>query len=177
MKRNTIILICLFIALYGQLLAQEGTVNCVIVDTSSSTYNQPLPQLVNTTMPVVLIYVDFADSRKPDGSLPTVDADTNYFRGDSINAVAGMGWVKIFPEDPNSLLRKKIRKYVYEDYWNMIFSDSIYYDDSTNNIHPHPDWISHHNLLSHGMRVYGSMRDYYREVMDRTLFALEEVVC
>ena len=148
--------------------------NCVVIDTSSA--HQPLPQLVNTTMPIVLIYVDFADSRKPDGSLPTVDADTVYFRGDSINAVAGMGWVKdstVFPIQ----LRKKIRKYVYEDYWNMVFSDSIYYDDSTANIHPHPDWSSHNNLLSHGMRVYGSMRDYYREVMDRTLFALEEVVC
>jgi len=176
MKR-VIICFCLFLSF---LLMQHGfsqEVNCVIVDTSSYSPDQPLPQLVNTTMPIVMIYVDFADSRKPDGTLPTVDADTNFFRGDSINAVAGMGWVKVNPEVPNSPLRKKIRKYVYEDYWNMIFSDSIYYDDSTANIHPHPDWSSHNNLLSHGMRVYGSMRDYYREVMDRTLFALEEVVC
>jgi hypothetical protein len=147
--------------------------NCVVLNTGSPM--QPLPRLVNTAMPVVMIYVDFADSRKPDGSLPTVDADTAFFRGDSINAVAGMGWVKdstVFPVQ----LRKKIRKYVYEDYWNMLFSDSSYYDDSVNNIHPHPDWSSHHNLLSHGMRVYGSMRDYYRELSYGNLFALVEVV-
>ena len=171
MRRSSIALLAACFSLISSLHAQD---NCMVIG-DSSTMHQPLPQLVNTTMPVVLIYVDFADSRKPDGSLPTVDADTNFFRGDSINAVAGMGWA---PDTNNpGQLRKKIRKYVYEDYWDMIFSDSSYYDDSTANIHPHPDWSSHNNLLSHGMRVYGSMRDYYREVMDRTLFALEEVVC
>jgi hypothetical protein len=39
------------------------------------------------------------------------------FPGDSIDAVGGMGWV---PRGFPSRLEKKIRKYVYEDYWNMI---------------------------------------------------------
>ncbi len=115
-----------------------------------------------------MIFVDFMDSRRPDGSLPTVDADTLFFPGDRINAVAGMGWVKSDPADPSSPLRKKIRKYTYEDYWNMVLSDGIYADDTLANIHPHPDFASH------GIKVYGSVRDYYREVSYGNLILLPE---
>ncbi len=138
--------------------AQNNVPYCTTVTQVDSSGLVRVQQLVNTTKQLALILVDFQDSRKPDGSLPTVDADTVYFPGDSINAVGSMGWVKVFVPPNDTVFRKKIRKYTYEDYWNEVFSNGTYYDDSSLNIHPHPDFYSH------GIKVYGSMRDYYAEV-------------
>jgi immune inhibitor A len=67
------------------------------------------------------------------------------------DAIGGMGTVHINPDDPHSPMRKKIRKYTYDDYWDMFFSVGTYYGSV------HPD------SASHGILAYGSFRDYYRE--------------
>jgi hypothetical protein len=135
-------------------LSQELPSFCTVPDT----FHVATPPLTDLDVPLVAVYVDFSDSRKPDGTLPTVDADTSFFPGNLINSVAGMGWVRSNPSDTTSPFRKKIRKYVYEDYWNQLFSDSSYIDNDAVGYHPHPDWDTR------SLRVYGSMRDYYREV-------------
>ncbi|MDI6804747.1 MAG: hypothetical protein QME58_13060 [Bacteroidota bacterium] len=154
---RTFFYLCYAVVLLPLILsAQDAVPYCATTGPSSPEELQSVQQLVNTTIQIAVILVDFSDSRKPDGSLPTIDADTAYFSGDAINTVGSMGWVKINPMDPNSPLRKKIRKYTYEDYWNQMFSIGTYYGDSVN--HPHPDFNSH------GIKVYGSMSDYYEEV-------------
>lgn len=146
--------IFIFIMLYTQIiLTQEMSTNCIL-DTSSINTAQIDP-LVNVTDSLVVILVDFPDGRKPDGSLPIVDADTLFFTGDSIDAVGGMSYIKV--GNP-PIWKKKILKYTYDDYWNMFFSVNTYYDDSLRGIHPHPDYFSHN------IKVYGSFRDYYNEV-------------
>lgn len=103
---------------------------------------------------LVLVFVDFKDGRKPDGSLPTSDADLKYFNDTTINAVGGMGYVNTNPADPpdpRSPKRRTIRKYTYDDYWDMYFTVGSY----RGKIHP--------DYSSHGIEVYGSLRDYYNE--------------
>src|SRR5882762_11719068 len=78
---------------------------CAVPDTPRV---NPQPY-VGQTMPLVVVFVDFVDGRKPGGLLPTVDADTSYFRtNDSVNAVGGTGW----QPDALGILQKQIRKYV-----------------------------------------------------------------
>ncbi len=106
---------------------------------------------------LVILFVDYPEGRiQPGNILPTTDADTVYFHNignDTVyDAIGGMGIVHINPDDQNSPLRKKIRKYTYDDYWDMYFSVGTYYGSV------HPD------NASHGILAYGSMRDYYREV-------------
>lgn len=102
---------------------------------------------------LVILFVDFPDGRKPDGTLPTVDADTSYFPTNTqINAVGGMGWEWIDPNNHNLGQRKKIRKYTYDDYWDMFFSQTTYYGVV------HPDYVSH------SIQAYGSFKEYYAEV-------------
>jgi M6 family metalloprotease-like protein len=106
---------------------------------------------------LVILFVDYPEGRiQPGNILPTTDADTMYFHNignDTVfDAIGGMGTVHINPDDPNSPMRKKIRKYTYDDYWDMYFSVGTYYGSA------HPD------SASHGILAYGSFRDYYREV-------------
>ena len=106
---------------------------------------------------LVLLFVDYPDGRiQPGNILPTTDADTMYFHNignDSVfDAIGGMGTVHTDPDDPQSPMRKKIRKYTYDDYWDMYFSVGTY------NGSVHPDYASH------GIEAYGSFREYYREV-------------
>lgn len=72
-------------------------------------------QIINTVFPHVVIFVDFVDSRLPNGQPPQ---DTLELQQVNINAVGSFGWLRdtsVFP----SVYRKKIRKYVYEDYWDL----------------------------------------------------------
>ena len=105
---------------------------------------------------LVILFVDYPEGRiQPGNILPAIDADTMYFHNignDTVfDAIGGMGNVHINPDDPHSPMRKKIRKYTYDDYWDMFFSVGTYYGSV------HPD------SASHGILAYGSFRDYYRE--------------
>ncbi len=112
------------------------------------------PQPASSSYNLVLVFIDFKDGRRPDGSLPTNDADLQYFNDTTINAVGGMGYVNVNPDDPHdprSPKRRMIRKYTYDDYWDMYFTEGTYRGKV------HPDYASH------GILVYGSLRDYYNE--------------
>ncbi len=151
------LIITFFVAVFGILSADPPQVSRPTQEHVAATSTSPGSQAPVDTMPVVLILVDFPDGRLHDGSLPSRDADTAYFSSSTINAVGSVGWI-LDSASSTPIFRKKIRKYCYEDYWNMIFSNGIYHDDSARNIHPHPDYASH------GISVYGSMADYYKEV-------------
>jgi hypothetical protein len=98
-------------------VAQLPEWQCQTVDTLSDKLSRIQP-MINVTQPLIIILVDFPDGRiQPGNVIPTTDADTLHFPGDSIDAVGGMGWIKTGP-NPNDPYRKKIRKYIYEDYWN-----------------------------------------------------------
>ncbi len=123
----------------------------------------PETPLENVLQPVVLVLVDFPDGRLPDGSLPTQDADTALVA--NIDAVGSMGYT-----DPRTTCRKMIRKYVYEDYWNMFFSTNTYSGPGI-----HPDYSTHNGYTPaqqapgeveqiFDLTVYGSVRDYWAEV-------------
>ncbi|HTX99778.1 MAG TPA: right-handed parallel beta-helix repeat-containing protein [Bacteroidota bacterium] len=119
--------------------------------------------MVNVVQPVVLVYVDFVDGRLPDGSAPIQDADTALVA--NIDAVGSMGYA-----DPRMGGRKMVRKYVYEDYWNMFFSANTYVGPGV-----HPDYSTHNGYTPiqsglswsgqiYDLTVYGSVRDYWDEV-------------
>jgi|GEM_PF-4542070 len=161
MKHANLFFIFLTITLTNLTTAQDEAFVC---GTNDTTQYQIQP-LVNTAMPLVLIFVDFPEGRKPDGSLPTQDADTVNFHGDttnniidgkgSVNSVGSFGWeidTSIHPLPQPPPLKMKIRKYTYDDYWDWIFSVGEYYGSR------HPD------SASHGRLAYGSMKDYYNEV-------------
>lgn len=119
--------------------------------------------MVNVAQPLIVIYVDFPDGRLSNGSLPTQDSDTSLVA--NINAVGSMGYYR--PDQP-SPFRKQIRKYVYDDYWDMIFSSGEYVGSR------HPDYATHQGYLppqqddpfgqAYNLTVYGSIRDYWNEV-------------
>jgi hypothetical protein len=94
----------------------------------------PETPLENVTQPVVLVLVDFPDGRLPNGSLPTQDSDTALVA--NIDAVGSMGYT-----NPRTTCRKTIRKYVYEDYWNMVFSTNTYIGPGI-----HPDYSTHNDI-------------------------------
>lgn len=123
-------------------------------------------QIINTVFPLVVIYVDFLDSRLPNGQTPQ---DTLELQQVNINAVGSFGWVKdttVFPP----VYRKKIRKYAYEDYWDLWFSANEWIGTR------HPDFGSHEGFVWPGyppnnepawtykLTLYGSVRDYWNEV-------------
>ena len=128
----------------------------------------PVDQNLKTlrTVQLVVILVDFADGRLPDGSLPTGDSDTLTVQ--NIDAVGSMGWVPVNPQLHNLGYRKNIRKYVYEDYWDPMYSANEY-----RGAH-HPDYSSHQNYIppkaddlrqeQYNLEVFGSVRDYWSEV-------------
>ncbi len=120
--------------------------------------------------PVVLVYVDFPDGRLPDGGLPKRDGDTA--RVKNIDAVGSMGYVRTSRGSP---FRKMIRKYTYDDYWNMFFSSHTYLGKGV-----HPDYAAHNGYTppdstigwigqTYDLTVYGSVRDYWEEVSNHQL--------
>lgn len=148
MRTIFISVVAVFCTAFQQMHAQDE-IFCGTRDTSAIKPFERVQQMINTTMNLALVFADFQDGRKPDGSLPTVDADTVYFTGDSIDAVGGMGYVKV---GTPFVWKKRIRKYAYEDYWDWMFSDSTYVGNR------HPD------NQSHEIEVFGSVKDYYKEV-------------
>ncbi|MFI5251757.1 MAG: hypothetical protein ACHQQQ_04910 [Bacteroidota bacterium] len=142
---------CIISLLFCCSLVHAEDWKCGNKDTASS-----VQTIQNQTTPLIVIFIDFPDGRiQPGNIVPTQDSDT--LSVININAVGGMGYVRTVPNNPNSPLRKSIRKYVYEDYWNMYFSQGTYAEDTSRNYHPHPDWSSHN------ISVYGSLTDYYKE--------------
>ena len=117
--------------------------------------------------PVVLVYVDFPDGRLPDGGLPTRDVDTAFVK--NIDAVGSMGYTRAGRSGP---FRKMIRKYTYDDYWNLFFSSHNYVGKGV-----HPDYATHNwytppepsvgwDGQAYNLTVYGSVRDYWEEASD-----------
>jgi M6 family metalloprotease-like protein len=150
----------LTLLLVGRVSAQFQCANDASPDSESV-----IPPLNLSTAPFVIVLVDFPDGRKPDGTIAMVDADTAAIL--NIDATGSMGWVR---SDPGAPFRKKIRKYTYEDYWNMIFGTNEYSGSGV-----HPDYSSHQGYdppdvyndpgydSPFDLTVYGSMRDYYAE--------------
>jgi M6 family metalloprotease-like protein len=163
MKTNILfLLVCIVLSMqaYGQdyncpvtasyMKAQKQKGGTALSKTTASTAAITGPQ------DLVVLFVDYPEGRKQPGNiLPTTDADTMYFHNkgnDSVfDAIGSLGWVWIDPNNHNLGLRRNIRKYTYDNYWDMFFSVGTYYSN-------HPDSVSH-NILA-----YGSMRDYYKEV-------------
>jgi M6 family metalloprotease-like protein len=118
--------------------------------------NQPAVVTINPVQPLVVIYVDFPDGRLADGNSPVQDSDLD--RVQNLDGVGSMGYTR-------PLGSKKVRKYVYEDYWNMLFSSNVY---SGANVHP--DYGTYQNYTPpegggpYDLTVYGSVRDYWDEV-------------
>lgn len=116
---------------------------------------------VNGSHPLVYVLIDFKDGRKHVGSNyfePSTDADLDSVS--NINAVGSMGWNR-----SGSSFFKKAKKYSYEDYWDMIFSNNEYTGTK------HPDYGSHQGIMDtvdhntgYDLNVYGSIRDYWAEV-------------
>ncbi|MBX2991872.1 MAG: T9SS type A sorting domain-containing protein [Bacteroidetes bacterium] len=147
MKSTICILVALFHIARG--FAQEEEGRCGTVDATSGNPLAEIQQLINSTQDLVLVFVDFPDGRMQPGSLVPI-LDSHLDSVENIDAVGGMGWVRdeVFPDS----LRKKARKYTYEDYWDWIFSEGEYYGPR------HPD------STSHGILAYGSLKEYYAEV-------------
>lgn len=118
--------------------------------------NQPARVKINPVQPLVVIYVDFPDGRLADGNPPEQDSDLDHVQ--NIDAVGSMGYTR-------PLGSKEVRKYVYEDYWNMLFSSNIYSGAGV-----HPDFGTYQNYTPpegggpFDLTVYGSVRDYWDEV-------------
>jgi len=123
---------------------------------------------IDPSVSLVVVYVDFPDGRLPDGSLTSLDADSS--RVENIDAVGSMGWVPSENPSTSGEYRKKIRKYTYEDYWDPVFSIGEYRGPL------HPDYGSHQAYQPskeedkrqerYNLEVFGSVRDYWREVSD-----------
>ncbi len=100
---------------------------------------------------LVLLFVDFPDGRiQPGNTIPVQDLDTANVA--NIDAVGGMGYTWVDQNHHELGLRKMIRKYTYDDYWDMFFSQGTYYGSV------HPDYDVHQ------VQVYGSFKEYYSEV-------------
>jgi len=141
-------------------------VNDILFENPQAPQNQ---QIMNTVFPMVVIYVDFLDSRLPNGQPP--DDTTQLVSPVNINAVGSFGWLK----DANDIYYKKIRKYTYEDYWDLWFSTPAPGDPGWTGTR-HPDFQSHEGFVWPGyppqndpawaykLTLYGSFRDYWNEV-------------
>jgi len=140
-----------FLILSASVICLAQTQTC----TTPEVYSDP-GQTVNVTKNLVFVFLDFPNGRI-NGLPPTQDSQLDLFNSTDLNAVGGMGWVNINindPHDPSSPKRKVVRKYTYDDYWDMYFSVGTYKDAGS--YHPHPDYPSH------GIMVYGSMIDLLR---------------
>ena len=139
------LLMCVTFCVMG--FSQEDSVRCSTQATASTT----LGTLGNQNL--VVVFVDFRDGRKHVGNdyiEATTDADLNLV--DNLNAVGSMGYIKVGDD-----LVRKARKYSYDNYWDMLFSNGTFTGAA------HPD------SASHGIIAYGSVKDYYSEVSYGTM--------
>ncbi len=160
-------LLCAIVILHNVSVAQE---NCSTPPNSNPAY-VPSPILLQD-LPLVVVYVDFLDSRKADGSFLTSDADTVLIGTDigggvilNENAIGSFGYIDVKTVHAP---KRKVRKYTYDDYWDMIFSKNTDPNPYTGTF-KHPDYTSHHNHVETNVEqfdltVYGSVRDYWYEV-------------
>lgn len=129
---------------------------------TTGTGNQIVP-MINVTQPFVAVFVDFADGRDSVTGLPPSDT-LGLGRVKNLNAVGSFGWIKN-PLDTTRYI-KKVRKYFYEDYWDHFFSIGEWVGNR------HPDFVSHQGLVwdppgplyPYDLALYGSVREYWKEV-------------
>ncbi|MCK9409531.1 MAG: hypothetical protein M0R68_10405, partial [Bacteroidetes bacterium] len=141
--KKFLVLTVMFLLYVDYSYSQDEMVCGAISSDSSLTYT------ATGVESLAVVLVDFPEGRKQPGNvLPTIDVDTVYFGTDSaaIDAIGSMGY-----EIVDGALRKRIRKYTYDNYWDWIF-------DSTYSGEWHPD------SASHSIKNYGSLKDYYKEV-------------
>ena len=151
-----LVAVCLVYSIASTLGVAQNYGQCLVE--MSQPQNLPIQ---SGPVPVVIIYVDFPDGRLADGSPPVLDSDLNLVA--NLDAVGSMGYT-------NPITRlKKARKYVYEDYWDMMFSSDIYSGTV------HPDYSTHQYYNPppgegaggngpYDLTVYGSVYDYWNEV-------------
>lgn len=138
------------------LTAEQSTaIDGGLIDTTQI----PIPSMVNTIQPFVVVFVDFADSRVPSTGLPP--QDTVELNQVNINAVGSFGY---FRSDPDSPFVKKIRKYTYEDYWDQFFSIGEWVGTRNPDYQSHEGYIPNDGADPYKLTLYGSVREYWNEV-------------
>jgi hypothetical protein len=156
MRKRLIFTTIMAFAASSGMIAQIPSPRCATPNTTEVT----IEPLTNHMIPLVLIFVDFPDGRIS-GAPPTTDGELNLVA--NIDAVGSMGYA-------GTPRVKKCRKYTYFDYWDQCFSIGEY-----NNAR-HPDFTTHQGYqydldpsLVYDLTVYGSVRDYWREVSNGLL--------
>lgn len=109
-----------------------------------------------TTINVVFVFLDFPDGRLQNGQIPTTDEELNQVA--NLDAVSNMGFIST-----NGInYSPKVRKYTYDDFWNMYFSSNTFIGSA------HPDWNSHGAFGwppdKDTAKAYGSFKEYFSEV-------------
>jgi hypothetical protein len=89
-------------------MAFSVRVTCVLLF-ASAVVATAQPAAGKSSFNLVLVFVDFVDGRRPDGSLPASDADLKYFNDTTINAAGGMGYVNVNPKDSRCISRCKCK--------------------------------------------------------------------
>lgn len=79
------------------------------------------------TIDVVFVFLDFPDGRLSNGQIPTTDSELNQVS--NLDAVLNMGFIR---NEGGDGYDQKVRKYTYDDFWNMYFSTDIF----TGTAHP-----------------------------------------
>ena len=107
-------------------------------------------------MSVAFVFLDFPDGRLANGQIPVTDTELEQVS--NLDAVLNMGFIS----DNGRNFNKKVRKYTYDDFWNMYFSEDTYMGTA------HPDWNSHGRfdfpLDGDTARAFGSFKEYFTEV-------------
>lgn len=148
MRPSIIIAALLCCILRLQALGQEIQAFCAAEDPTTEAIIQPISG--STRLAVLL--VDFPDGRLANGQPP---ANVSELEGLNTDAVGSLGWGK----DSTGQFIKLVRKSSFKTYWEKIFSTgSIWADNDLSQYHPHPDFESH------GVKVYGSFKEYWSEV-------------
>ncbi len=110
-----------------------------------------------TTINVVFVFLDFPDGRLPNGQIPATDGELAQVS--NIDAVLNMGFNTT---NRGITYNQKVRKYTYDDFWNMYFSTNTFTGNA------HPDWNSHgafgYPLDGDTARAFGSFKEYFSEV-------------
>ena len=109
------------------------------------------------TMDVVFVFLDFPDGRLSNGQIPSTESELNQVR--NLDAVLNMGFLQ---SEGGVGYDLKVRKYTYDDFWNMYFSTNTFTGTA------HPDWDSHgaYGFPPDGdtARAFGSFLEYFSEV-------------
>ncbi len=120
---------------------------------STIVFNGPIG---TATLDVVFVFLDFPDGRLPNGEIPATDNELNQVS--NIDAVLNMGFISNDGEN----YTRKVRKYTYDDFWNMYFSTNTFLGSA------HPDWNSHGAFAyppdGDTARAFGSFKEYFSEV-------------